>query len=38
MAKFRKLREAGASVRKIAADLEISTTTVQKLKATEMAA
>jgi DNA invertase Pin-like site-specific DNA recombinase len=33
VAKFRKLHDAGESVRKIAAELEISTTTVQKLKA-----
>jgi DNA invertase Pin-like site-specific DNA recombinase len=31
--RFRKLHDAGASVRKIAAELGISTTTVQKLKA-----
>ena len=31
MAKYRKLRDAGMSVRKIAAELEISATTVQKL-------
>ena len=31
--KFRKLHDAGTSVRKIAAELDISTTTVQKLKA-----
>jgi DNA invertase Pin-like site-specific DNA recombinase len=38
MTKFRELREDGASVRKIAAQLGISTTTVQKLKAAETAA
>lgn len=32
MTKFRKLHDAGTSVRKIAAELGISTTTVQKLK------
>jgi DNA invertase Pin-like site-specific DNA recombinase len=32
VAKFRKLHDAGTSVRKIAAELDISTTTVQKLK------
>lgn len=37
MATFRKLREAGLSVRKIAAQMEVSPTTVQKLMAQDAA-